>query len=92
MEDTRMTTQEPVGASMLCVDQDVVTISTQRFEELLKAEIQLKTTLRVIAKVPSYNLASTLDLLFGTDEPDKKPDVLSEFTSDDLPKQTDDIL
>jgi hypothetical protein len=69
---------------LLCVDQDVTTISAQRFEELLKAEIQLKTTLRVIAKVPSYNLASTLDLLFGTDEPDKKPEDLPEPTDDEF--------
>ncbi len=57
-----------IQEGLLCADQDVTTISAQRFEELLKAEIQLKVTLRAIKKVKSYNLTETLDLLFGNDD------------------------
>ncbi len=53
------------GALELCIDHEHITISVDRFEKLIQAEIKLSLVEQMYKKSESYNLQDRLSFLFG---------------------------
>ncbi|MDF2984924.1 MAG: hypothetical protein K0R50_434 [Eubacterium sp.] len=66
-----------LGTLEICIDHEHVTVSLERFTELVKKEEQLAIVSRVYFTKESYNMGDALSILFGP-----KPDKKSEGTLD----------
>lgn len=56
---------EGIGELELCIDRDHITITVDRFEELLKKEIQLDIANNIYLTARSYDTQEKLSFLFG---------------------------
>lgn len=67
MEKQELKTNEAVetGLLELCIDRDHITITVDRFAELLKKEVQLDIAKEIYLNTRSYETQEKLSFLFG---------------------------
>jgi hypothetical protein len=68
MEKTERKSDEMIlreGALELCIDRDHITISVDRFTELMRKEVQLDIVQKIYLNCESYSLQDRLSFLFG---------------------------
>lgn len=69
-EDTNAST----GLLEVCIDQDHITITVDRFAELIKKEALLDITKDICINVPSYDIKEYTKFLFGVAPKEAKED------------------
>jgi hypothetical protein len=68
MENTERKSDEMIlreGALELCIDREHITITVDRFSELISKEVQLDIVKKIYFNSESYSLQDKLSFLFG---------------------------
>lgn len=88
-EDIKGVNLGDVGAMALCIDHDHITISVDRFTELVKKEAQLEIVSRAYFTSKSYDLQERLSIVYGPiPEPKSEQSPIPQVGC--LPEKSDD--